>query len=48
MAYTATNPYNGEVIQEFTDTTDKEIEDLLDKAESYYQKAKRVDFAKES
>lgn len=46
MAYTATNPYNGEVIQEFTDTTDKEIEDLLDKAESYYQKAKRVDFAK--
>ena len=46
MAYTAINPYNGEVIQEFSNTTDNEIHDILNQAENYYQKEKSVSFSK--
>lgn len=41
MSYTAVNPHNGQIIQEFPNATDEEISQVLDKAADYYQAAKK-------
>ncbi|MFC6171220.1 NAD-dependent succinate-semialdehyde dehydrogenase [Loigolactobacillus jiayinensis] len=45
MAYKATNPYNGELIREFSDTTAEQVEQALVNAHQFYQTAKNQPIA---
>ena len=40
MSYKAVNPYTGELIKEFDYATDEEVDQALDRAESFYKAAK--------
>lgn len=43
MAYQTVNPYTNEVVKEYSDTTDQELEEALQRGQNLYQKFKTQD-----
>ncbi|KRL05922.1 NAD-dependent succinate-semialdehyde dehydrogenase [Liquorilactobacillus oeni] len=46
MSYKAINPYNGELIREFAETSNEELEAALKKADAFYRQAKTEPISK--